>query len=203
MIPVLVLNAGSSSLKYQLIDMDDRSVAASGLVERIGEDAGRLEHRTPDAEPLTEEGKIPDHGGGAGPGARRVRAHRRADRGAVRGRTPGRARRRPLLRARPSSTTTCSPRSATWCRWPRCTTRRTSRASRWPARATRTRRRWRCSTPPSTPRCRRARGATRCRATLADRLRIRRYGFHGTSHAYVARAGRRAPRAARSTSSTW
>ena len=62
MIPVLVLNAGSSSLKYQLIDMDDRSVAASGLVERIGEDAGRLEHRTPDGEPLIEEGKIPDHG---------------------------------------------------------------------------------------------------------------------------------------------
>jgi acetate kinase len=43
-IPVLVLNAGSSSLKYQLLDMDGRSVVASGLVERIG------------------EGEVPDHG---------------------------------------------------------------------------------------------------------------------------------------------
>ena len=33
---VLVINAGSSSLKYQLIDMDDESVKAKGLVERIG-----------------------------------------------------------------------------------------------------------------------------------------------------------------------
>jgi acetate kinase len=61
-IPVLVLNAGSSSLKYRLLDMQDRSVTASGLVERIGEDTGRLTHRTPDADPLVEEGKVPDHG---------------------------------------------------------------------------------------------------------------------------------------------
>jgi acetate kinase len=61
MIPVLVLNAGSSSLKYQLIDMDGRTVCASGLVERIGEDAGSLTHRTPAGEPLTEQAKIPDH----------------------------------------------------------------------------------------------------------------------------------------------
>ncbi|MCK9173784.1 MAG: acetate kinase [Desulforhopalus sp.] len=33
----LVINAGSSSLKFQLLDMDDESVLASGLVERIGE----------------------------------------------------------------------------------------------------------------------------------------------------------------------
>ncbi len=33
---ILVINAGSSSLKYQLIDMDDESVKAKGLVERIG-----------------------------------------------------------------------------------------------------------------------------------------------------------------------
>ena len=33
---VLVINCGSSSLKYQLIDMDDESVKAKGLVERIG-----------------------------------------------------------------------------------------------------------------------------------------------------------------------
>ena len=33
---ILVINAGSSSLKFQLIDMDDESVKAMGLVERIG-----------------------------------------------------------------------------------------------------------------------------------------------------------------------
>ena len=35
---ILVINAGSSSLKYQLIDMDDESVMAKGLVDRIGID---------------------------------------------------------------------------------------------------------------------------------------------------------------------
>lgn len=39
---VLVINAGSSSLKYQLIDMDTRNVMAKGLCERIGIDGSRL-----------------------------------------------------------------------------------------------------------------------------------------------------------------
>ena len=33
---ILVINAGSSSLKYQLIDMDNEALLAKGLVERIG-----------------------------------------------------------------------------------------------------------------------------------------------------------------------
>ena len=33
---ILIVNAGSSSLKYQLIDMQDESTLAKGLVERIG-----------------------------------------------------------------------------------------------------------------------------------------------------------------------
>ncbi|MDE6182026.1 MAG: acetate kinase, partial [Eubacteriales bacterium] len=41
---VLVLNCGSSSLKYQLIDMTNENVLASGLCERIGID-GRLKHK--------------------------------------------------------------------------------------------------------------------------------------------------------------
>ena len=44
---VLVINAGSSSLKYQLIDMTDESVLAKGLCERIGVD-GRIEHKRAD-----------------------------------------------------------------------------------------------------------------------------------------------------------
>ncbi|MCC5479152.1 acetate kinase [Streptomyces sp. NPDC059680] len=41
---VLVLNSGSSSVKYQLLDMRDASRLAVGLVERIGEQASRLKH---------------------------------------------------------------------------------------------------------------------------------------------------------------
>ncbi|GAA0416086.1 acetate kinase [Acrocarpospora corrugata] len=41
---VLVLNSGSSSIKYQLLDMSARRRLATGLVDRIGESAGRLIH---------------------------------------------------------------------------------------------------------------------------------------------------------------
>lgn len=41
---ILVINAGSSSLKYQLIDMEDKSVIAKGLCERIGIDGSNLQH---------------------------------------------------------------------------------------------------------------------------------------------------------------
>ncbi|KOV60765.1 acetate kinase [Streptomyces sp. MMG1121] len=41
---VLVLNSGSSSVKYQLLDMSDSSRLAAGLVERIGEQTSRLKH---------------------------------------------------------------------------------------------------------------------------------------------------------------
>ncbi|WP_406473327.1 acetate kinase [Streptomyces sp. NBC_01615] len=41
---VLVLNSGSSSVKYQLLDMRDGSRLAAGLVERIGEETSRLKH---------------------------------------------------------------------------------------------------------------------------------------------------------------
>lgn len=48
---VLVLNSGSSSVKYQLLDMRDSSRLAVGLVERIGEENSRLKHT-----PLTDGG---------------------------------------------------------------------------------------------------------------------------------------------------
>lgn len=41
---VLVINCGSSSLKYQLINTDDESVLAKGLVERIGIEGSLLKH---------------------------------------------------------------------------------------------------------------------------------------------------------------
>lgn len=43
---ILVVNCGSSSLKYQLLDMDGEQIMASGLMERIGEPVGRVSHRT-------------------------------------------------------------------------------------------------------------------------------------------------------------
>ena len=47
---VLVINCGSSSLKYQLINMEDESVLAKGLVERIGMSDAILTHRPTDKE---------------------------------------------------------------------------------------------------------------------------------------------------------
>ncbi len=43
--PILVLNCGSSSLKYQLVDPGTEQVLASGVVERIGEERGTLTHQ--------------------------------------------------------------------------------------------------------------------------------------------------------------
>ena len=57
---ILVLNAGSSSLKYQLIDMDTQAVLAKGLCERIGID-GILNHSTEACGKLKFEIDMPDH----------------------------------------------------------------------------------------------------------------------------------------------
>jgi acetate kinase len=51
---VLVINAGSSSLKYSLVDGETGESPASGSVERIGESSGRLAHEVGDEE-HTEE----------------------------------------------------------------------------------------------------------------------------------------------------
>ncbi len=44
--PILLLNAGSSSIKYQVIDAEDEAVLATGLIERIGEEVSAIEHKT-------------------------------------------------------------------------------------------------------------------------------------------------------------
>jgi len=51
---VLVVNAGSSSLKYSLIDAGSGEEAADGVVERIGESNGIITHRGPSGEDRTE-----------------------------------------------------------------------------------------------------------------------------------------------------
>ena len=58
---ILVVNCGSSSLKYQLIDMDDESVMAKGLVDRIGIDNSVLTHSPSGKEKMEVRQDIPDH----------------------------------------------------------------------------------------------------------------------------------------------
>ena len=57
---VLVINCGSSSLKYQLFDMTDESVLCKGLVERIGIEGSKLTHKV-NGEELVVEEPMKDH----------------------------------------------------------------------------------------------------------------------------------------------
>jgi acetate kinase len=61
MMNILVINCGSSSLKYQLIDMNGENVLAKGLVERIGIDGSRIKHDTTGKERLIIEEPMKDH----------------------------------------------------------------------------------------------------------------------------------------------
>lgn len=58
---ILVINAGSSSLKYQLYNMLDESVLAKGKVERIGMDSAMLSHEAADKPEITLVAEILDH----------------------------------------------------------------------------------------------------------------------------------------------
>ena len=52
---VLVINAGSSSLKFQLIDMENKSVLAKGNVERINEGKSFLRYKANGKETIVNE----------------------------------------------------------------------------------------------------------------------------------------------------
>ncbi len=58
---ILVVNCGSSSLKYQLIDMDNESVIAKGLCERIGIEGSKLTHQPAGKDKYEVENPMPDH----------------------------------------------------------------------------------------------------------------------------------------------
>lgn len=61
---ILVINAGSSSLKYQLFDFENKTVLAKGLAERIGINGGKIKHQyTKNNLPLelVVEKDLPDH----------------------------------------------------------------------------------------------------------------------------------------------
>ena len=58
---VLVINCGSSSLKYQLIDSDSEGVLAKGLCERIGIDGGMITYQPEGKEKIKKQVDMPDH----------------------------------------------------------------------------------------------------------------------------------------------
>jgi acetate kinase len=189
-IPVLVLNAGSSSLKYQLIDMSEDAadrVTASGLVERIGEAQGRLVHRTAGADELIEEGEIPDHGAAldrvlaafertGGLTEAPFAVGHRVVHGGDRFSGPTVVDDDVLAEIRdlvplaplhnPANIAGIEVARSRYPDTPQVAVFDTAFHAAMPPHA------WRYALP----------------RELADRLRIRRYGFHGTSHAYVARA---------------
>lgn len=58
---ILVINCGSSSLKYQLMNMNSEEVMANGLVERIGLDGARIKHERPGKDKHVVETPMKDH----------------------------------------------------------------------------------------------------------------------------------------------
>lgn len=57
----LILNCGSSSIKYQLIEMPEKEVQAKGLVEKIGLEGSAIKHKQEDGKGIVFEKNIPDH----------------------------------------------------------------------------------------------------------------------------------------------
>jgi acetate kinase len=163
---VLVLNSGSSSIKYQLLDMGARSVVLGGLIERIGDVAG---------------GGVADHAEGvarilaelpaealAGIGHRVVHGGERFSAPALIDDEVVEAIREQVPLAplhNPANLLGIETARKAFPDTPQVAVFDTAFHRTMPARA------WRYALP----------------RELADRLRIRRYGFHGTSHAYVAR----------------
>ena len=58
---ILVINCGSSSLKYQFIDMENEEVIAKGLAERIGIDGSVLNHQPKGFDKIKIERPMPTH----------------------------------------------------------------------------------------------------------------------------------------------
>ncbi|MEO3868020.1 acetate kinase [Nonomuraea sp. B12E4] len=61
---ILVLNTGSSSIKYELVDTGSRARPARGLVERVGEEHGLLTHHPGVGPPYRRAARFPGHGEG-------------------------------------------------------------------------------------------------------------------------------------------
>ena len=167
---VLVLNTGSSSIKYQLFDMDSRAVLAAGLLERIGEEAsGVADHReglSSIFETLAASGGLSD--GLAGIGHRVVHGGERFSAPALIDDEIVEAIREQIPLAplhNPANLLGIQTALAAFPATPQVAVFDTAFHRTMPPRA------FRYALP----------------RDLAGRLRIRRYGFHGTSHAHVSR----------------
>ena len=146
---VLVLNCGSSSVKYALVDPATRERAAGGTVERVGE--GGRDHADAVRDVLAELGEA----GAGGAGGPRAVGHRVVHGG------PGSPR-------RPRSTTASWRRSTSSPSLAPLHNPGSAPASGRRARPCPACLRWRSSTPRSTRRSRRTRPRTRCRASGAS-----------------------------------
>ena len=58
---ILVINAGSSSLKYQLIDIANETMLLKGICDRIGMKGGSVTQKTADGRALKKEQDMPTH----------------------------------------------------------------------------------------------------------------------------------------------
>ncbi|MCH5585527.1 acetate kinase [Shimazuella sp. AN120528] len=58
---ILVINCGSSSIKYELFEMEDESVIAEGLIEKIGTESAIITYQATDKEELMKTAEILDH----------------------------------------------------------------------------------------------------------------------------------------------
>ena len=183
---VLVVNTGSSSIKYRLFRMADRAVLAEGLVERIGEGVSRHIHQATGAGPAVADAPIADHRAGfgrildafrrtgglsdglAGVGHRVVHGGERFSAPALLDDDAVEAIREQIPLAplhNPSNLLGIEITRAAFPATPQVAVFDTAFGGTMPPRA------YRYALP----------------RDLAGRLRIRRYGFHGTSHAYVSR----------------
>ena len=58
---ILVLNCGSSSIKYQLINIESKELLAKGLVDKIGLNGASIKNERSDGDKVKLEGEIIDH----------------------------------------------------------------------------------------------------------------------------------------------
>ena len=188
---VLVINAGSSSLKYQLLNPDTGDLLAKGLCERIGID-GKFTYK-PQVEGKEKldavDVAMPTHAEAIAGRARRSggsqERRNRFHEGDRRSGPPCGPRRREVRFLRASSPTRLwlPLRSAT--PWLLSTTPPTSSASRPARRSCPAFPWWPCSTPPSIRPCPPRLTSMPLPYEYYENDKVRRYGFHGTSHRYV------------------
>src|SRR6056297_3606494 len=60
-VDILTLNCGSSSVKFQVYDWDNKEVLANGVVERIGQEISSIEQHAKGRETFKKEQKCPSH----------------------------------------------------------------------------------------------------------------------------------------------